>query len=110
MASDGEPIALPPFVTATAAGCTLRLRVVPRAGRSAVAGRREHALLVRLAAAPVEGEANDALLAFLAKSLRVPRRDLTLVAGERSRDKRVEVRTLTARAVAERLLPSDSLS
>jgi uncharacterized protein len=69
----------------------LPVRVVPRAGRNAFAGRRGGALLVRLAAAPVDGAANDALIAFLAEALRCPRRDIALVSGERARDKRLRV-------------------
>ena len=94
------PQALPPFVAPAAAGCTLRVRVIPRAGRTTIAGEREGALLVRLAAAPVDGEANDALLDALAGWLRVPRRALTLASGARSRDKRIDVAGLDAHAAA----------
>jgi uncharacterized protein (TIGR00251 family) len=73
----------------------LLVRVIPRAGRSAVAGSRGDALLVRLAAAPVDGAANDALIAFLAERLDCRRQDLTIVSGARSRDKRVRVSGLT---------------
>ena len=45
------------------AGVTLAVRVIPRAGRTAIAGVRGGALTVRLAAAPVDGAANDALIA-----------------------------------------------
>ncbi len=62
---------------------------MPRAGRSGIAGMRGDALLVRLAAAPVEGGANEELIAVLAKALAVPRRQISVVAGERARDKRV---------------------
>ena len=54
------------MVSAAAGGTLLDVRVMPRAPRSAVAGVRDGALLVRLAAAPVDGEANDALLTLLA--------------------------------------------
>jgi uncharacterized protein (TIGR00251 family) len=67
------------------------VRVIPRAGRSGFAGLRDDALLVRLAAAPVDGAANDELIALIAKTLRIPKRDITIVAGERSRSKRVRV-------------------
>jgi uncharacterized protein (TIGR00251 family) len=73
------------------AAIDLDIRVIPRAGRSGFAGMREGALLVRLAAAPVEGAANDELIALLAKTLRVPRRDITIVSGERSRTKRIRI-------------------
>ena len=65
--------------------------MIPRAGRSGFAGLRDNALLVRLAAAPVDGAANDELIALLSKTLRIPKRDITIVAGERSRTKRVRI-------------------
>ena len=69
----------------------LEIRVIPRAGRSGFAGLRDGALLVRLAAAPVDGAANDELIALLAKTLRIPKRDITIVSGERSRSKRIRI-------------------
>ena len=69
----------------------LEIRVIPRAGRSGFAGLRDGALLVRLAAAPVDGAANDALIALIAKTLRIPKRDVTIVSGERSRSKRIRI-------------------
>lgn len=101
----GDTPALPVYVSARPGGCTLRVRVIPRAGRSGIAGERDGALLVRLAAAPVDGEANDALIAFLAKQLDTPRRAIRLVAGDRSRDKRVEVDGLAPAVAGRRLLP-----
>jgi len=69
----------------------LEIRVIPRAGRSGFGGLRDGALLVRLAAAPVDGAANDELIALLAKTLRIPKRNITIVSGERSRSKRVRI-------------------
>jgi hypothetical protein len=74
-----------------APGETLDVRVVPRAGRSHVAGVRDGALLVRLAAAPVDGAANAELIALIARALRIPRHQVTIVGGERSRSKRVRI-------------------
>jgi uncharacterized protein len=64
---------------------------MPRAGRSGFAGLREGALLVRLAAAPVDGAANDELIALLSKALKIPKRDISIVSGERSRTKRIRI-------------------
>ena len=82
---------------------TFVVRVLPRAGRTALAGRRGDAVLVRLAAAPVDGAANDALIDFMADLLRRPRRDISIVAGEKSRDKRLRVNGLTKDEVDRRL-------
>ena len=65
--------------------------MIPRAGRSGFAGLRDGALLVRLAAAPVDGAANAELIALIAKTLRIPKRNVTIVSGERSRSKRVRI-------------------
>ena len=87
----------------TSAGVTFAVRVVPRAGRTAVAGTRGDALLVRLAAAPVDGAANDALVACLASILDRPKRDVTIVSGHTSRDKRIAVAGMSAAQVTARL-------
>jgi uncharacterized protein len=65
---------------------------------------RGSAVLVRLAAPPVEGAANDALVEFLAGALDRPRRDITIVAGGKSRDKRVRVAGIGRDAALARLL------
>jgi hypothetical protein len=76
---------------------------VPRAGRTSFAGRRGDAIVVRLAAAPVDGAANDALIAFLATALGCPRRSISIVAGEKSRDKRLRIEGLTTAELDRRL-------
>ena len=77
-------------------GVVLTIRVIPRAGRSAVAGTRGGALLVRLSAAPVEGAANAELIEVIADALDVPKRCVTIVSGERGRVKRVRVTGIDA--------------
>ena len=78
------------------------VRVQPRSSRSAVEGVHGGALKVRLTAPPVDGAANEALVALLADELGVPRRSVRIVGGETSRTKIVEVRGIAA-AVVERL-------
>ena len=87
----------------SSAGAVLRVRVVPRAGRSALAGVRDGALLIRVAAAPVRGAANDALAEVLASALDLPRRRIQLVSGGRARLKRVRIEGLGASEVVRRL-------
>lgn len=82
----------------------LDVRVIPRAGRSGFGGLRDGALLVRLAAAPVDGAANDELIALLAKTLRIPKRDITIVSGERSRSKRVRIAGIDREQALSRLI------
>ncbi len=82
----------------------LEVRVIPRAGRSGCAGLRDGALLVKLAAAPVDGAANDELVALIAKTLKIPKRDVTIVAGERSRNKRLKITGLDREQALARLV------
>jgi uncharacterized protein (TIGR00251 family) len=79
------------------------VRARPRASKSKVIGVREGALDVSLAAAPVDGEANRELIDTLASALGLPRRDVSIVRGDSSRAKLVEIRGLTGAAVRERL-------
>ena len=69
------------MIEATPTGVRLRVRVQPRASRTELVGLHGGALKVRLAAAPVEGAANDALLRFLAERLELPRSAVRLEAG-----------------------------
>lgn len=91
-------------LTEDANGVILPIRVVPRAARDTLDGFSAGVLRVRLAAPPVEGAANKALIAFLAGVFGIPKRDLLLVAGEHGRDKRMRVQGLTGAEVQERLV------
>lgn len=81
----------------------LRVRVVPRARRNAVEGVEGEALKVRVTAPPVEGAANEALIAYLAEVLGVPKRDIALVHGARSRVKVLAINGLAVETVKARL-------
>jgi len=71
---------------------TLILHVQPGAKKTTVAGLHGDALKIRLAAPPIEGRANEALLRFIADFFKVPLRNVELKQGEQSRHKRLEVR------------------
>ena len=75
----------------------------PRASRPGLGAIREGALEVRVAAPPVAGAANDALVDLLARTLDLPRRAVAVVSGERGRLKRIRVEGLTAPEVRTRL-------
>lgn len=70
-------------------GSLLKVRVVPGARKSQLAGESAGRLRVRLMAPPVEGKANRELLRFLATALGVRKNRVALVSGERSREKTV---------------------
>ena len=81
----------------------LNVRVIPRASKPGIAGTRDGALLVRLQSPPAEGAANAELIQILAKTLHVPRGSISIVAGERSRQKRVQIEGVSEDYVNTRL-------
>lgn len=78
--------------------------MIPRAPRTRVDGERGGAILIRVAAPPVSGAANAALVEFLAEALAIPRRSISIVSGETARDKRVRLEGLDAAEARARLL------
>jgi hypothetical protein len=91
----GSPIS----IRETAAGAVFRIRVVPRASRSEVAGIQGDALKLRLNAPPVEGKANDECIRFLAEILGVKKTQVTIVTGHTARTKTIAVEGIRAGAV-----------
>jgi len=83
------------------------VRVQPRASKNEVAGLMDGALKIRLQAPAVEDRANEALCEFLAEILKRPKAAVRILAGDRSRTKRVEVFGVTA-AQVEALLHHDA--
>jgi uncharacterized protein (TIGR00251 family) len=81
----------------------IEVHAKPRARVSRVVGVREGALVVHLAAPPVDGAANAELVDTIAAALSVPRRDVAIVRGETARAKLVEVRGLSAEEASARL-------
>lgn len=82
----------------------LRLYIQPGAKKTIISGEHGDALKIRLAAPPVEGKANLALVAWLANCFAVPQRSVTLLNGEKSRHKQVLIHgAFTVAQVCERL-------
>jgi len=75
------------------------VRVQPRASKDEIAGEWEGAVKIRLRAPAVENRANEALIEFLARVLRIPKSAVRIQGGERSRTKSLEVRGVTAEQV-----------
>jgi len=90
-------------ITATATGTLVRLRVQPRASVERLDGVRDGCIRLRLTAPPVEGAANAACIAFLAKMLGINRAQMRLQAGAKSREKLVHIAGLTPAQVATAL-------
>jgi uncharacterized protein (TIGR00251 family) len=82
--------------TSTDSGVTFPVRVQPRASRSGVAGEVGGSLRIRIAAPPVDGEANEELVNLLAKLLNIPRRQVEIISGQKSKKKVVRVSGISA--------------
>jgi uncharacterized protein (TIGR00251 family) len=80
-----------PWLRTSGDDVVLTLHIQPGAKRTELAGIHGEALKIRLGAPPVDGKANDCLIAFLAERLRVPKSRVVLEAGLTSRAKRVRV-------------------
>ena len=89
------------LIRETGAGVEIDVRVIPRARKTALGGVRGAALVVRLAAPPVEGAANEALVEYFAGLLRLPRRAVHIVSGERGRNKCLAIAGVTVEAVRQ---------
>jgi uncharacterized protein (TIGR00251 family) len=81
----------------------IAVKVIPRASKNQIAGIEGDAVKIRLNAPPIEGKANDALIAFLADALGTHRAQIEIVMGHTSRRKIVRVRGATALEVERKL-------
>jgi hypothetical protein len=80
----------------TPGGCTLPVRVHPGARQNAITGIHDGALKVSLTTPPTDGRANQALIAFLAGELHIPRAHISLLTGATSRSKTLRIAGLSA--------------
>jgi uncharacterized protein (TIGR00251 family) len=94
------------FAKNVADGCTLTVRVHPGARKNGVTGVHAEAVKIALTTPPVDGKANEALIAFLAEALRVPRARIAIVAGLNSRAKTLRITGRSATEVVAALNPA----
>ncbi|MBX3049083.1 MAG: DUF167 domain-containing protein [Anaerolineales bacterium] len=86
-------------------GAALAIRVTPRAKRNQIVEiLPDDTIKIRLTAPPVEGKANEALIAFLAEVLDVPRSHIEIIAGDTGRDKLVTIMDLDSVEAQARIL------
>ncbi len=83
----------------------IRIRLTPRSSRNQVLGLKDGVFRIKLTAPPVDGKANQALIAFLSKALHVPKGNVTLVSGDASRDKTIRIHGMTGEEVERVLEP-----
>jgi uncharacterized protein len=96
------------FAKDVADGCTLAVRVHPGARKNGVTGVYTDAVKIALTAPPVDGKANEALIAFLAEALRLPRARIAIAAGVTSRAKMVRITGKSAAEVTAALFPAET--
>ena len=84
-------------------GVRIRVRIQPGASTTGPAGLHDGRLKLRVQAPPLDGRANTAVIEWFAGRFEVPRRSVTLVRGERSRDKTIEVAGVTQETAVELL-------
>ena len=95
------------FRRETAGSLTLSLHIQPGAKKTEIAGLHGDTLKIRLAAPPVDGKANECLVAFLAKELEVPQAQVELASGATSRRKRLRVKGASEEAIARLIANAD---
>jgi uncharacterized protein len=84
-------------------GVTFSVKVHPRAKKNAITGELGDAFKVSLTGPPVEGRANEGLIEFFAKLLKVPRSSVTIASGQASRRKVIRVAGLSAEEIRNRI-------
>ena len=82
----------------------LDIKAVPLSSKSALGEVKDGRLKVKIAAAPEDGKANEELRSFLSKTLKIPKKDILLESGEKSRLKTLRL-PIAAKEKLEMLLP-----
>lgn len=91
------------FVQSAKEGTILCVRVQPRASRDEIVGATGDYVRLRVKAPPVEGAANEACVRFLSELFAIPKRDVQVVSGAKSRRKRILLKHLEEEAVKTRI-------
>ena len=97
------------WIVATSDGVVLSLHCQPGAKASKVVGLHGERLKLQLKAPPLENRANEALVAWLGEQLKLPRKQIEILSGHTSRQKRVLVRGATLELVESLLSGSGSM-
>lgn len=79
------------------------IRVVPRASRTEIVGIHDETLKIRIASPPVDGAANAEIIRFLAKTFGVSKRDVFILSGETSKNKRIKIENLSKSSFEEKI-------
>jgi uncharacterized protein len=87
--------------------CRIKVRLIPNARKNEFAGYRDDELVLRISAPPVEGKANKAAVEFISRFLALPRSSVSVVSGEKSRHKIVEIIGLDFGDIERKLAAKD---
>lgn len=85
----------------------IRVRVLPRSSKNRIADIEDNIYKIKLTAPPIDGKANKALQQFLSKKLGIPKTNIEIISGERSRVKSIKIHGLSDREVEEKLRVQD---
>ena len=83
---------------------TIDVKVLPRSSKDEIVEKKDGVYKIKLTAPALEGKANKALLRLLAKKLGLPKREIRIISGERSRMKSIWINRLTLEQVKKLLL------
>lgn len=81
-------------------GVVLSIRLLPRSSRCEIAGIQDENLKIKITAPPVEGRANEECIRFLSEWLGVRKSRISIVAGHKSKNKKIAVSDLTEAEIA----------
>lgn len=81
----------------------INVHAQPGAKRSAIVGLYGDKLKIAIATPPVDGKANKALIAYIAKTLEIPKSKINIISGESSREKRIRIQDITANECVDKL-------
>jgi uncharacterized protein (TIGR00251 family) len=91
------------WVSKKGVSAVLSCRVQPNSSKQGIGKIKNNALIIRLNAPAVEGKANDALINFLSKRLGIAKSRISIIQGERNRNKLVSIEGLSPEEIAGRL-------
>lgn len=83
----------------------IALKIVPKAHKNEIVGWENNELKIRISAVPEKGDANEELIRFLAKTLKISQSQIVIIQGHKSRHKRISISSLSAEKVELAFLP-----
>lgn len=76
--------------------CTeFNVRIIPRSSRNEIAGIEGDLYRIKVTSPPIDGKANKALITFLSKKLKTPKKNIEIISGEKSRNKRLRINNIS---------------